>query len=122
VEGSRASFWVAVFRALYGDFTGMDYPEFKINILELLFRQSEIHQDNPDQIWFEENLVVPTLISLSIRKTPPTAVAPLGIHTTSTQEVVPVTKEKYRRLWEYEMDDKNEPSPVSLYLMCNTFL
>jgi hypothetical protein len=36
-------FLVAVFRVFYGKFTSMDYPELKINILDLLLRYTEMH-------------------------------------------------------------------------------
>jgi hypothetical protein len=50
--------------------SAIDYPELKINILDLLLRFSEIHPKNPDQIRFETVVIVPALIKLGIRESP----------------------------------------------------
>ncbi len=45
-EGSAACFWVSTAKALHGDHCAIDCMEFKVNILDLLARFSEIHSDN----------------------------------------------------------------------------
>jgi hypothetical protein len=131
VKGSHASFWTALLMVLYGNYTAMDYPELKINILDLLLRFSEIHPKNPDKIRFETVVIVPALIKLDIQESPPETKNPTKPllsegrwprRVLSDDPALHVTTEEYMSLWRYEMEDMNVPTNVGYELLHSHFL
>ena len=54
-EDLTACFWIAAFRAFYGETISMVYHEFKINILDMLLRHVDLHPKNTfliESLWY----------------------------------------------------------------------
>jgi hypothetical protein len=105
--GSAACFWVSTAKALHGDHYAIDYMEFKVNILNLLARFSDIHPDNLVRQEAQYAHAYSLFEEAKIR---------------TVDEDLPVTDEEYLGLYKYDMDDMNMASSSAQQVLNSHFL
>jgi hypothetical protein len=106
-EGSAACFWVSTAKALCGDHYAIDCMEFKVNILDLLARFSDIHPDNPvrqEARYAHGNSLCE---EAEIR---------------TVDDDLPVTHEELLGLHKHDMDDMNMASLAAQQIVNSHFL